>query len=76
MQIAIGAYDDETRTVPVTFTEGEIVHRRPVNACHGESGAYDEAATAARVADIAAGVAVKIAVGAITNPPEPEPEAE
>lgn len=75
MEFAIGAYDEETRTVPVTFTQGEIVHTRAVNACHDEDGSYDAAATAARVDEVAAGVAAKIAVGAIVNAPE-EPEAE
>lgn len=79
MQTAIGAYDNDTRSVPATFTLGEIVHKRAVNACHTEGGAYDEEATAARVVEVAAGVAAKIAVGAITNPPaeaEEESEAE
>lgn len=70
---AIGAYDATTRTVPVTFTMGDIAHSRDVNACHDAAGEYDAAATADRVDQVAAGVAAKISVGAITNPPDPVP---
>lgn len=79
MQTEIGAYDPDTRSVPVTFTQGEIVHKRAVNACHDESGGYDADATAERVEQVAAGVAAKIAAGAIVNAPaeaEEESEAE
>ncbi len=72
MKITIGAYDAATRTVAVTFEEGEIEHKRTVNACHDRHGGYDEAATAARIDDVARGVAQKILVGAITVP-EPAP---
>lgn len=76
----IGAYDPATRTVEVTFTQGEIVHKRSVNACHDAAGDYDAAATEARVGEVARGVAHKIALGVITNAPpeevETEPEAE
>lgn len=65
----IGKYDPETRTVPVTFTSGDVVHDRPVNAVLDENGHYDAAATAARVADVANGVAHKIALGVITAAP-------
>lgn len=70
--IDIGEFDPETRTVAVTFTSGEIVHQRTVNAVLNEAGDYDAEATASRVDDVARGVAEKIAVGAIGNPPEPE----
>lgn len=69
----IGAYDANTRTVPVTFTQGEIVHQRSVNACLDEAGEYDAEATEARVAEVARGVAHKIALGVITAA-EPEPD--
>ena len=75
MKTKIGKYDPATRGVPVTFTEGETVHTRTVNACHEASGAYDAAATRDRVADVARGVAVKIGLGVIVNLPEAEPEA-
>lgn len=71
----IGAYDAATRTVPVTFTQSGIVHRRSVNACLDEAGHYDAAATEARVAEVARGVAHKIALGVITAAPPAEPEA-
>ncbi|HEY4544872.1 MAG TPA: hypothetical protein VIG90_00405 [Pedomonas sp.] len=69
----IGAYDAGTRTVPVTFTQGEIVHQRSVNACLDEAGEYDAEATEARVEEVARGVAQKIALGVI-KAAEPEPE--
>lgn len=68
---AIGPYDPEKRTVPVTFTLGAIVHTRDVNACLLE-GAYHADSTIARVADVARGVAAKIAVGAIVAETAPE----
>ncbi len=68
MKITIGAYDAATHTVPVTFEQGEIEHKRTVNACLDAQGGYDEDATKARVADVARGVAQKILVGAITAP--------
>lgn len=76
----IGAYNATTKTVPVTFTSGEIIHKRDVNAVLKENGSYDKAATTARVAEVANGVATKIAVGAIAMPPveqeAPEPVVE
>ena len=76
MKIEIGAYDAERRTVAATFADQGITHRRDVNACHAPDGSYDAAATAARIESVAAGVAVKIAAGAIVNPPPtPDPAA-
>lgn len=69
----IGKFDPDTRSVPVTFTSGEIVHTRSVNAVLKDDGGYDKAATKARVDDVARGVAHKIELGVITNPP-PAPE--
>ncbi|MCC2602540.1 hypothetical protein [Sphingopyxis yananensis] len=66
----IGKYNRDTRTVPVTFTSGAIVHKRDVNAVLTDAGRYDAEATAARVADVANGVAHKIACGAITAAPQ------
>jgi len=71
MEIIIANYDPETRAVEVTFTEGDIIHTRAVNACHDDAGAYDETATAARVADVARGVEIKIDLGVISKV-EPE----
>jgi DNA adenine methylase len=71
----IGAYDAEKRTVPVTFTSGAIRHTREVNAVLDEGGAYDKAATRARVEQVALGVAHKIALGVIAEPvPDPAPD--
>jgi hypothetical protein len=64
----IDGYDESTRTVAVTFTNGEIVHKRRVNAVLAEHGGYDEAATAVRVEEVARGVAVKIGLGVIAAP--------
>lgn len=69
MKIQIGKYDRATHTVAVTFTSGEIVHKRDVNAVLTASGKYDAKATAARVDDVANGVAHKIAIGAIKPQP-------
>lgn len=74
LNIKIGAYNAETRSVPVTFTSGEIVHKRDVNAVLKGDGGYDRAATKARVEEVAQGVKHKIAAGVITAP-QPEPEA-
>jgi hypothetical protein len=77
MQITIGKFDRSSSSVPVTFEHKGVRHERSVNACLTDKGRYDEEATAARVDDVAAGVAHKIELGVITNPPEPEeaPEA-
>lgn len=74
MQIKIGKFDAETRSVPVTFTSGTIVHERSVNAVTKADGSYDRAATKARVDEVAQGVAHKIKLGVITAPaPAPKP---
>lgn len=65
MKTTIGTYDDATKSVPVTFTDGDIKHRRMVNAVHKEDGSYDRTATKARVDEVALGVAAKIAAGVI-----------
>lgn len=72
MKTTIGPFDAATRTVTATFEEGGVTHTRPVNACLTSEGVYDEEATAARVEEVARGVSIKIANGAIVNPPEPE----
>lgn len=71
MDYKIGKFDPKTGTVPVTFTAGDIVHQRAVNACLTAAGKHDRQATLARIADVARGVAVKIAAGAITMPVAP-----
>ena len=58
--------------VMVTFTQGDIVHERSVNAVFTD-GSYNATATETRVSEVAQGVANKIAVGIITNS-EPAPE--
>ncbi|PKP98001.1 MAG: hypothetical protein CVT74_12350 [Alphaproteobacteria bacterium HGW-Alphaproteobacteria-13] len=73
MQITIGKYDPASRSVPVTFVgegpAGDVTHSRRVNAVLTAAGKYDRKATAARVEEVARGVAAKIAAGVITNPP-------
>jgi hypothetical protein len=69
----IGTFDPVANSVPVTFTSGEIVHKRHVNAVLTDAGEYDEDATIARVAEVAAGVAAKIQCGAIKTV---DPDAE
>ncbi|MCW2396169.1 MULTISPECIES: hypothetical protein [unclassified Sphingobium] len=75
MTIKIGVLDSATHTVPVTFTLGEIEHKRPVNAVIKENGTHDRAATVERVNEVARGVAEKIKLGVIRvalPPPDPE----
>ena len=65
MDITIGKFDAATKTVPVVFAEGGVTHRRTVNAVLKDGG-YDKAATRARVEEVGAGVAHKIAIGVIS----------
>lgn len=77
METTIGDFNSDTRTVPVTFTAGDVVHSRDVNACLDDDGGFDEAATKERVDQVAQGVAHKIAVGAICKTePAPVPESD
>lgn len=73
LNFKIGAFNKDSRTVPVTFTSGDLKHERAVNAVLKHDGSYDKAATKARVEEVGQGVAHKIALGVITNPP-PAPE--
>lgn len=76
MQTIIGPYDPATRQVRVTFETAVVTHTRQVNACHDDTDAYDPAATADRIADVARGVEIKIALGVIVNPaPAANPES-
>lgn len=72
MTTKIGGFNAVKRTVAVTFTVGEIVHIRHVNAVVKASGKYDAKATKERVAEVARGVAAKIDLGVIVAPPEEE----
>lgn len=65
MKTTIGKFDAATKTVPVTFSHNGVRHRRSVNACLDEAGKFDADATAARVGEVAAGVAYKIETGLI-----------
>lgn len=65
MDIAIGPLDETTRQVAVRFRDAGVTHDRRINACYDADGQYDEQATAARVQEVARGVAVKIALGVI-----------
>ena len=44
----------------------DVTHTRNVNVCFDSNGAYDDTATKARCAEVAAGVENKIKVGAIS----------
>lgn len=68
MKIAIGKFDPETCTVPVTFGEGAQTHQRAVNAVCDQRGQYDAKATRERVLEVAAGVEKKFALGLLTGP--------
>lgn len=76
MHVKIGAYNRATRRVPVTFQDGDVTHTRDVNAVLTDSGRYDRAGTAARVADVALGVAQKITLGVITAAPADDGQSE
>lgn len=67
MQITIAPYEADAHCVSVTFELDGITHTRTVNACFDAAGVYDAAATDARVAEVAEGVANKIALGVITS---------
>lgn len=70
----IGNFNADTKTVPVSFTSGDIIHDRDVNAVLKANGSYDKTATAARVAEVANGVVAKIGLGVIAAPsPTVEP---
>ena len=71
MKITIGKFDSATGTVPVTFEHEGVTHRRAVNACLTDKGAYDKTATAARVDDVARGVEHKIALGVLVDKAAP-----
>lgn len=73
MKTTIGKFDKASGTVPVTFEHNGVTHLRPVNACLAAAGKYDPDATAARVEDVARGVAVKIEAGVLTNPLPEDP---
>ena len=60
------APEGESKTIDVSFTDGEITHNRQVNAVFTD-GVYDADATETRVAEVSKGVEHKIAVGVITN---------
>lgn len=65
-----------SRTVEVFFFQNDVfVHSRNVNACYTDS-VYDEAATEARIDEIARGLESKIAAGAVTAPNLDEPYKE
>jgi len=72
MKITIGKFRTATGTVPVTFEHEGVRHRRDVNACLTDAGKFNAKATAARVEEVALGVAHKIELGVIANP-EPDP---
>lgn len=69
MKTTIGPYNSLTKSVTATFEHNGVTHERSVNACHTEKGGYDKKATAARIEEVANGVAVKIDMGVITNTP-------
>jgi hypothetical protein len=71
MKWTINSVNAAAGTVSVTFEDAGVTHTRDVNACLNAKGKYDAAATQTRIEDVARGVAVKIASGAIANPPVP-----
>lgn len=69
---SIGRFNAKTGSVPVTFTAGDIVHRRDVRAVLTAAGKCDRKKTSERVAEVARGVAAKIDLGVIVAPPVEE----
>ncbi|MFD1949901.1 hypothetical protein ACFSGX_03845 [Sphingomonas arantia] len=75
MKTTILERDNDTRKLKVRFEQDDVVHDRFVNGCY-KGNTFDKAATDARIADVARGVAYKIGVGVVTNvveQPMPEP---
>lgn len=68
MKTVIGKFDRATGTVTVNFASGNVEHPRLVNAVLKQDGGYDQLATGARVAEVAAGVQRKIELGVIGAP--------
>ena len=75
MDIIITPPAEASRQVSVVFTDGDVTHSRSVNACFKSDGTYDDVATAARVDEVGAGVAIKIGLGVIKTDPPAEPQA-
>lgn len=69
LNIAIGKFDKDTGTVPVTFTcpDSGRAHSRAVNAALDARGRLDRTATRNRVQEVAAGIADKFAAGLLGN---------
>ena len=75
LNIEVGALDRKTGSVPVTFTLGEAVHKRRVNAVLRADGSHDRAATIERAADVGRGVVEKMRLGLFDAPATPaDPE--
>lgn len=75
MKITIGKIDTATGTVPVIFEQDGKRHERAVNAVISPDGKHDRKATAARVDEVAGGVANKFALGLLGDAAAPEQDA-
>ena len=58
--------EKDCKDIEVEFTDGSITHTRMVNVCYDSEGNYDEEATDERISEVARGVEIKIAAGAIS----------
>jgi hypothetical protein len=76
MTTTIADYVEGSDTVSVTFTQGTVVFTRDVNIVKDSAGAYSPEDTADRVAQVAIGVAHKIAIGVIPTPTPKEATQE
>ena len=74
MKITIGRFNSADRSVRVTFSDGDFVHSRDVNAVLNSDGSYDRTGTRARVDQVAQGVAAKRALGVFDVQPAPTEE--
>jgi hypothetical protein len=67
MDISIGKFNSTTKSVEVTFSQGNFSFKRNVNAVLNEDNSYDSSATQIRVNLVAAGVANKANLGVISK---------
>ncbi|WP_068083137.1 hypothetical protein [Novosphingobium rosa] len=77
VETTVGEPSGTPLSVEVTFVYKDVPFTRSVPACLDASGAYDETATAARIALHANTMRYRVDNGLLTKPePQPTPEAE
>ena len=58
--------ENDWKALKVEFPDGAAPHTRLINVCYESEGSYDEDATDERISEVARGVEIKIAAGAIS----------